>query len=75
MSVYHFCLGDSSTGPIGFCSSVEAGAPEQAVARLREEIEALSREFCTPQDWLDTRGVYYIAFYFGDPAKFTAKGH
>ncbi len=33
---YHFSLGDSSVGPVGFCARVDAASEKEAVERLRE---------------------------------------
>lgn len=38
MPSYHFDVGDSSTGPIGFCARVTAASKATALARLREEL-------------------------------------
>lgn len=34
--IYSFDLGNSNTGPIGFCADVKADSREEAVERLRE---------------------------------------
>jgi hypothetical protein len=36
---YHFSLGNSADGPVGFCASVTARTPEEAVEILKEHIE------------------------------------
>ncbi len=36
---FHFSLGDSSTGPIGFCARIVAANKDEAVARLRDLLE------------------------------------
>lgn len=33
---YHFSLGNSSKGPVGFCAVISAESPEAAVVRLQE---------------------------------------
>jgi hypothetical protein len=35
---YHFDLGNSSDGPIGFCAVVKADSPEGAVELLKERL-------------------------------------
>jgi hypothetical protein len=35
MPSYHFSLGDSSEGPIGFCARIKAKSKKAAVARLQ----------------------------------------
>lgn len=36
MGLYHFSLGDSSKGPIGYCARIQAASPEAAAARLAD---------------------------------------
>lgn len=36
MKSYHFDLGNSTDGPVGFCARVLAESPEEAVEKLRE---------------------------------------
>lgn len=38
MKSFHFSLGDSSKGPIGFCARVKAATPEDAAEILRDRI-------------------------------------
>jgi hypothetical protein len=60
---YHFSLGDSSDGPIGFCASVEATSKGQAVARLKATL---------PEDHgispSGVEGVAYVRVYFNPKA-------
>ena len=61
---YHFSLGDSSTGPIGFCARILAPSPERALELLRE---ALPEEL--PADELaDHSVVEYIRVYLNQDA-------
>lgn len=38
MAAYHFDLGDSHPGPIGYCARVEAESPDSAVEILKARI-------------------------------------
>jgi len=38
MKIYHFDIGNSTTGPIGFCADVEAESKEDAVLFLRDAV-------------------------------------
>jgi hypothetical protein len=67
---YHFDLGDSTSGPIGFCATVTAPDSDTAVAILRDRLLMLSGENCDI-DLLDN-GIDYIAVYLG-PLNITAK--
>lgn len=60
---YHFSLGNSTTGPIGFCARVKAYSEEEAVDVLRN---SLPREISiTPAADLDAdmKRVIYIEAY------------
>lgn len=35
---HHFDLGDSNTGPIGFCAVITADSPEEALEILKEKL-------------------------------------
>ena len=37
--IHHFSVGNSSTGPIGFCADVRATSPDEATERLREALQ------------------------------------
>lgn len=69
MPSYHFDLGDSSDGPVGYCARVTAASPAQAVSRLREAIAGMGdcvRPFddCTDDDSLRPGpGIEYIRVY------------
>jgi hypothetical protein len=39
MKNYHFSLGDSSVGPVGFCATVQAQSEAEAVKLLRKALE------------------------------------
>lgn len=38
MPNYLFSLGNSDTGPVGFCARINAATPERALARLLERL-------------------------------------
>jgi hypothetical protein len=61
MPIYHFSLGDSTSGAIGFCAAVRAKSRKEAVALLRsglpEEIPVV-RSRKVPK-----RGVEYVQVY------------
>lgn len=63
MAAYHFDLGDSHPGPIGYCARVEAESPESAVEILKSRIP---RESTIPIDGGE-RGEY-IEVYFNHDA-------
>jgi hypothetical protein len=42
MKRYHFSCGNSSDGPIGFCASVRANSPEEALEKLHSIGEHVS---------------------------------
>ena len=58
MTSFHFDLGDSNDGPIGFCARVQADSQEQALERLRE---ALPDDLVVPTSH---EGIEYIEVYF-----------
>lgn len=63
---YHFSLGNSTDGPIGFCALIEAESEKQAVSILQE---ALPEELAVESS---NGGVIYIEVYFNS-AKVSAK--
>lgn len=40
MPSYHFSLGNSSTGPVGFCARIVAESPEAALQELKQHLPA-----------------------------------
>lgn len=65
---YHFDLGNSSSGPIGFCARVTANSPEEALAALKD---ALPEDIQLSMAWGDVaRGVEYMTVYL-NPAAIT----
>jgi hypothetical protein len=67
MPRYHFSLGDSTVGPIGFCASVRARNKEEGVKTLRRRLPA---ELAVAE-WHaggDPDGIEYIRVYFNEAA-------
>jgi hypothetical protein len=62
MKSYHFDLGNSNTGPIGFSARVNAGSMDEALAILQE---ALPNEL--PADGLP-KDIEYLNVYFNGEA-------
>lgn len=58
MISYHFNIGDSSTGPIGFCARIAADSEEEAVEKL---IQLIPHEHVI---FNDTSAGEYLAVYF-----------
>lgn len=58
---YHFDLGNSSTGPVGFCARVIADTPEKALELLKARLP----EFVTISD---NFGDEYIEVYINSAA-------
>ena len=58
---YHFSLGDSSTGPVGFCARVVADSEESALAALRAQLEDMNREVAVAalNDDIDHLAIYF----------------
>jgi hypothetical protein len=65
MRSYHFDVGNSSTGPIGFCASINAKSRKEALKKLR---------FLLPEEVMADEGLglkrpeEYIRVYFNDKA-------
>lgn len=57
MPTYHFDIGNSSVGPIGYCARIEADDKEEAVAKLRDMVRYAS----VP---LMDMGNEYVRVYF-----------
>lgn len=66
---YHFSLGNSSKGPIGFCAAVWATGKEEAVEKLRR---ALPENLEIPL-FTDDEDIEYAQAYFNESAV-TARG-
>ena len=68
---YHFSLGNSSDGPVGFCARITATSKKEAVERLKE---ALPEDISVDLDSAagGKLGVGYIQVYI-NPDAITAK--
>jgi hypothetical protein len=68
---YHFSLGNSTDGPVGFCARITAASREQAASRLRQALDSLNGEHAV---WgMGARGerpahVEYLEVYFNADA-------
>ena len=66
MTKYHFSLGNSSDGPVGFCAEVEAESQEDALEILKEELpESMGIE-------TTHESIVYLRVYFNPNAITTA---
>jgi len=66
MNRYHFSLGNSTDGPVGYCASVQAQTPEDAVKLLQGAIENFGGEsiIVDPHhDETPLTGSDYVAVY------------
>lgn len=73
MKSFHFNMGNSSTGEIGFCARVKAETKKKAVQLLKDALEQLSDghkvwddKSDDPQELPD--GVQYVRVYFNPDA-------
>jgi hypothetical protein len=67
---YHFSLGDSSTGPVGYCARVQAKSKREAVRKLRRML--VEKGAMELRKWLGL-GTYapdveYFNVYFNEKA-------
>jgi hypothetical protein len=68
MKSFHFDLGNSSEGPVGFCAVVKARTREDALALLKEALPS-EQLVSDPYADADERGeVEYIQVYFNENA-------
>ena len=73
MPNYHFDLGDSNNGPVGFCAVIQAGSKERALAILQMALP----EDGVDVEYRDSNGnkvpeLEYIRVYF-NPKHVTVK--
>jgi len=66
MKRYHFSLGDSNDGPVGFCAAVFADTKKQAVEKLRAILP--DEQAVEPLDSDEDGEVEYINTYFNPDA-------
>lgn len=71
MKKYHFSLGDSSHGPVGFCATVPAVNKVEAVMRLKEALRMFNEQYILPTA-RGSMGVDYITVYFNADSLTTA---
>lgn len=71
MKRFHFSLGDSGTGPIGFCASVYAETAEEAAQMLNDalselghSVSAIDNEAPEESDEEDEPYIDYVEVYF-----------
>ena len=64
---YHFDLGNSNKGPIGYCAAVWAENAEQAIEVLKTKLPN-ETEVYTPGQSKNSPWVEYINVYFNDDA-------
>lgn len=70
MTSYHFDVGNSLDGPIGFCARVVAATADQALARLRAYLTEMVDGYATYDDCTDNlsdrpaTGIEYLRIYF-----------
>jgi len=62
MKRYHFSLGDSRDGPVGFCAAVYAENPTRAVEKLQASLP--EEQVVEPLESDEDGEVEYIASYF-----------
>ena len=64
MKRYHFSLGNSSEGPIGFCAAVTANSRKQAVKILRDALPVEVNPHVGDGD----QRIEYVEVYFNADA-------
>lgn len=74
MTSYHFDVGNSNDGPIGFCARVLADSREEAVERLRLALDNMQDNYKNFDDCTDDKsespgeGIEYVKVYFNADA-------
>jgi hypothetical protein len=73
MHRYHFSLGDSNVGPVGYCAAVYAESHDDALRMLKDMIPDLSGEargwmFFSEPNAERAGGVDYVDVYFNADA-------
>ena len=56
---YHFSVGNSSTGPVGFCARINATSKAKALNRIREQLPSEISRFVS-----GLQQGEYVAVYF-----------
>lgn len=65
---YHFSLGNSTKGPVGFCALIKATSKAAAVAILKKALPEEQDVHPVSEDGDGTPEVVYIAAYFNEAA-------
>lgn len=68
-NIYHFSFGNSTDGPVGFCASISASSPEEAVDKLKGSLQDIGERnlVLDPREGLVSKnlsGVDYVESYF-----------
>ncbi len=63
-NTYHFDVGNSTTGPIGFCAEVQAATKQEAVKLLRDVLEQHEEQAMIPAG--ESLGGYLSIYLNGD---------
>lgn len=64
---YHFSLGNSTDGPIGFCARVNANSRANAARILKERLEEFTSDLSLSVQEMQSTGEY-IEVYFNPDA-------
>jgi hypothetical protein len=67
MPSYHFSLGNSTVGPVGFCARIYADTPDEAVHKLSELLEGIADGYDLTGDHVYP-GIGYAEAYFNPDA-------
>jgi len=62
---YHFSLGNSTTGPVGYCARIEAESAQDAIAKLETVLEELDYRSCDL--WSGPGGQYLQVYFNAEP--------
>jgi hypothetical protein len=65
MNRYHFSIGNSRVGPVGYCAEVDADTQDEAIATLRSAIEEINCELSAIDD---AYGIRYLQVYLNPNA-------
>jgi len=64
MNGYHFSLGNSASGPIGFCAQVAADTRGEATAKLRRAVQQFTGAASEVAIRSSDPDIEYLAVYF-----------
>jgi len=68
MKSYHFSLGNSASGPIGFSAQVKANTQNEAAAKLRRAVQQSTGAASEVALRLPDPDIEYLAVYFNPDA-------